>query len=137
MANSRGIERREAPIFLPFTKKWDEPAVAFSFDGQFLASGSEDHTVRIWRLGSSVCLWRLEGHESWVRAVAFSTDGQYLASGGDDHTVRLWDVETGRCLHVWKGHTGRVRSVAFHPSGKQLVSGGEDQTILAQTERFL
>ena len=97
--------------------------------GQILASGSDDHKVRLWDAHSGKCLKALYGHTSRVWSVAFSLDGKILASGSDDQTVRLWDVSTGQCLHVLPGHTNWIRTIAFHPNGQILASGSDDQRI--------
>jgi WD40 repeat protein len=65
-------------------------AVAFSADGRFLASASDDKSVRLWDAKSGRCLSRLAGHTGNVSSLAFSCDGTVLASGARDHTVRLW-----------------------------------------------
>jgi len=65
-------------------------SVAFSPDGQNLASGSDDTTVRLWRVSDGALLRILVGHTNWVSSVVFSPDGQTLASGSWDKTVRLW-----------------------------------------------
>ncbi|MEO1211603.1 MAG: hypothetical protein AAFX78_19025, partial [Cyanobacteria bacterium J06638_20] len=80
-------------------KNWVS-SVAFSGDGQTLASASEDQTVRLWSVATHQELTTLKGHEDWVRSVAFSGDGQTLASASYDKTVRLWSVATGHCIAV-------------------------------------
>src|SRR5207302_1676951 len=65
-------------------------SVAFSRDGQKLASGSSDRTIRLWRMSDGAFLKALRGHTDGVTSVAFSPDGQFLASGSLDKTVRLW-----------------------------------------------
>jgi WD40 repeat protein len=57
-----------------------------------VASGSQDHTIRLWDLAGRHLIGSLAGHTDGVLSVAFSPDGKTLASGSADKTVRLWNL---------------------------------------------
>jgi cell division protein FtsB len=103
--------------------------VAFSPDGQRLASASTDNTVRIWEVASGKELLTLKGHTKGVCSVAFSPDGRRLASASHDQTVKLWDSATGKELLAFKGHTDSVVHVVFSPDGQCLASASYDKTV--------
>ncbi|KAK3955856.1 hypothetical protein QBC32DRAFT_321280, partial [Pseudoneurospora amorphoporcata] len=104
-------------------------SVAFSPDGQRLASGSADNTIKIWDPASGSCLQTLEGYSNPVLSVAFSPDGQRLASCSEHHTIKIWDPASGSCLQTLTGHSWADGSVAFSPDGQRLASGTGDCRI--------
>ena len=68
-------------------------SVAFSPDGLTLASGSSDHTVKLWDAGKrTVVVQPPNGHYNAVESVAFSPNGHSLASASWDATIKLWDL---------------------------------------------
>jgi WD40 repeat protein/tetratricopeptide (TPR) repeat protein len=117
--------------------------VSFSPDGQTLASGGADGTVKLWSLAAgdrpnplnasnlkpkSDLLRTFEGHADRVTQVSFSPDGKTLASASFDKTVRLWRLDDVP-LKTLDGHKNRVQSVTFSPDGQRLASASVDKTI--------
>ncbi len=116
-------------------------SLAFSPDGRFLASGCEDHQIRVWDVRTQTLVHSLVGHTDEVRSVAFSPQGYLrgdlslsnarsvpfqkrsasLASGSYDGTLRLWDLASGDSMAMVAGSP--LWSIAFSPDGQTLASG--------------
>lgn len=103
--------------------------IAFSPDGQQLASGSDDQTIKIWNLNQRQELSTLRGHTNWVYSVAISPNSQTLVSGSKDKTVKVWNLNTAQQPRTLIGHTSYVDAVAISPNGQKIASGSYDKTI--------
>ena len=114
-------------------KVWSIPNhvgdLAFSADGRFLATGSDDHRIRLWETGSYELRSVLEEHRHYVNGVAFSPDGKLLVSGSHDQRIGIWDVGSGQLLKMMDGHENAVLRVAVNPAGTLIASISWDGTV--------
>ncbi|NER46186.1 MAG: WD40 repeat domain-containing protein [Symploca sp. SIO1A3] len=120
--------------------------VTFSPDGQTLATGNIDATIKLWKLSSGKLYRTLKGHGWDVASVAFSRDGRLLVSGGFDGAIKIWNWRTGELLHTlnrpspsniigslvswFDSSVGAIYSVAISPDGQMIASAGSDQLII-------
>src|ERR1039458_6579369 len=108
----------------------DVESVAFSPDGRTLASGSKDHTIKLWDVANGQLLRTLQVHTDAVYSVAFSPDGHTLASGSIDKTIKLRDAASGQLLRTLQDDSNSFYSVAFSPDSRILSSGEFDKINL-------
>jgi WD40 repeat protein/serine/threonine protein kinase len=97
-------------------------ALAFSPQGDRVASASKDGTIRIWSAGDGELLHTLAGHTGAVFSLAFHPTKPVLASGGYDGNLRIWDLVTGAELTMRADLEGEVSAVAWSPDGGILAT---------------
>ncbi|MCK4472579.1 MAG: WD40 repeat domain-containing protein, partial [Anaerolineae bacterium] len=98
-------------------------SVAFSPDGQTVATGASDGIVRLWRISDGTLLHALDGHARPVSGIVFSQDGTLLISGSRDRTVDVWRVSDGMLSSQLAGHSGEILSLAISPDYRFLALG--------------
>ena len=103
--------------------------VAFSPDGQTLASGSWDHSVKLWDVANRRLLATLPAHSGRVAWLAFSRAGENLATA-DDAGLKLWNVQTHQLIFTHEEK--QAARIAFSPVGTLLAIGYGDSVFADQ-----
>ena len=105
--------------------------LAWTPKGNHIASGGQDHQVRVWDPVSPAGKDQYInlGHSGSVNALAWSIDGTRIASGGSDNVVLVWDALTGSNPLTYRHHTNNIRAVAWSPDGHYIASAGDDNTV--------
>jgi WD40 repeat protein len=104
-------------------------SVAFSPDGNLLATASLDGTVKVWDAATDQEALTLQGHADAVLSVAFSPDGRRFARAWEDGAMELWDTATDKRALQVQGHAASVYALAFSPDGRRLVSASADKRV--------
>jgi len=101
-------------------------SLAFSPEGDILASGSDDGNLRLWDVSAGQSIHVLDDHAHHIFDLAISADGQQLVSASQ--VVRLWNLH-GQSLKTLRGCTSGFRSLSLSPDGQTLADRGQDGTI--------
>jgi len=104
------------------------PCVAWSPDGQMIASGSLDGTACLIEASTGNLHKRLVGHGEGVLVVAFSPDSSRLVTASSDRKAMVWDVDRGALLRPLEGHGGVICAASFSPDGRHVVTASWDRT---------
>ena len=102
------------------------PDLAFSSDGNRLATGGVEGLVELWDTATGHKVQTFKGHFGPVLAIAFSPDGTRLATGCADGTLRLWDATARRdAVSIPQDGLPRTETPELSPDGQTLVTGFE------------
>src|SRR6185369_15716346 len=125
----RYLKRLRLGALPPLSHESGIYTVAFSPDGQYLATSTKDCFVRLYRAKTGQELRKWQAHNDNVTTIGFSRDGRYLASGSWDEKVKVWEVQKVLQGEIQSPllqfeHTSRVWSVCFSPDSQRLASAG-------------
>lgn len=98
-------------------------ALAWSPDGNMIASGSNDQSVQVWNAQTGQHVATYHGHSDTVTGIAWSPDGRYIASVQENgYDVHIWDSQTGQLAFLLHDENGAML-VAWSPDGNYVASG--------------
>lgn len=104
-------------------------AIAFHPNGNYIATGSTDLTVRLWDFTSGKQTRVFIDCHLPVHCVSFSPDGRYLAAGGDESKIRIFDLAAGSQINELRDHSAEVNSIVWNSNSTKLASCCSDGTV--------
>lgn len=117
--SSRSLEGHRGPV----------RTLQFAATGEFVISGGDDNTLRVWEVATGRPYAELRGHSRPVQTCAIAADGSQVLSGGQEGEIKLWDLVDYRpAPHgiALAGHADAVLAAAFSPDGKRVITAGGD-----------
>jgi len=104
-------------------------ALAFSYDGKYLASGGADTAIMFWNVESGEVEWPAEGHWATVTRLVWNPDGKTLLSGGKDSKARILKIPGGKSTALYEGHLNTVSGVAFGLEPDTILTASTDGSV--------
>ncbi|MEZ6139440.1 MAG: WD40 repeat domain-containing protein [Zavarzinella sp.] len=112
-------------------------AAAFSKDGQLIASGSNDRTLKLWRVSDATVIREFQhpdfmsdpgrSHPGGIYSIRFTPDQTKLITSGPGLKgtghIAIWSVNDGKLLQAWNVERGPVYGIDISPDGKWIIAG--------------
>lgn len=98
-------------------------AVCYSPDGRFIATGSDDKTVKLWRRTDGREIRTFQGNISGISSVEINRQGTDILSVSNNGTLTVWEISSGKIVNQIRQAEDRFTCASFHPDGTKVIAG--------------
>lgn len=98
-------------------------------DFEFLITGSEDKTIKIWSVIDRLQVFSIEFCACPISCMALCNNSATLLFGSDDKSIRIFDLQYKKQIGILKGHKGRVTSILLTINDEFVITGSDDRSI--------
>lgn len=111
----------------------DATSASFSPAGQWLAVGTRDGSVWLWKADDAAPPRRLSGLSKTVMNVEFTAAGDLLVASSDDGAMRGWNLPDGKVAFAG-GHAQQLYRMELATASKRLLTSGLDGERIWRTD---
>jgi WD40 repeat protein len=104
--------------------------VAYHPSGKYVATGSFDHTVKLWNTATGMEIRTFAQHQGVIRSISFSKDGQWLLSSSQDNKAIIYEIKTGKVIQQFGPTKERMFKAVFSPDGKHILTEDDRDQIM-------
>lgn len=103
-------------------------SVDFNKNEEYMVTGSEDSTARVWDMKTGKTIAVLKGHKDEVWA-SFDNEGKRIITTSTDTTTKVWNAFTGESIATLKGHKGFVYNIYFSNDDRTIITRSIDGVL--------
>lgn len=103
-------------------------SVAFAPDGNSIASGGYDKSIRIWNVYSGELIQKIETDNA-INSISYMPNNRQIITGTRGNIAQLWNIESSKEECRFEGHIGAITSVVVSRNGQNLLTASEDGTV--------
>lgn len=111
-------------------------AIKFTHDSQYVITGGEDNSCKIWELLTGKLIQVLIEHDNAITSIDVPFNNNLIVSGAKDRLVLLWNFKDGSVIHKLSGHHDIIVKVAITFDGNIIISGSKEGVINVWSSRY-
>ncbi|RNA37210.1 NACHT and WD repeat domain-containing 1, partial [Brachionus plicatilis] len=127
---------KEAKVIRSIDHPNNITVIKFTHDSQYVITGGEDNSCKIWELLTGKLIQVLIEHDGAVTSIDVPFNNNLIVSGAKDRFIILWNFKDGSVIHKLAGHHDLIVKVAITFDGNIIISGSREGVINVWSSRY-